>query len=212
MLDRVEPLLRLIRAAESRDNYNAIWGKIARVDYPTKPLTEMTIRQILAWQDSIDARYRSEACGAYQFLEDTLRSSYKQAGLQLDDVFGKVAQDKLALVLLKNRGLDEFLRRKISASEFAQNLSKEWASFPCTTVDARGRKSSGQSYYAGDGLNHSLISIPNVLGVLSHVLTGKITAAPKTKEEAPSFSLVQTLLSLLRLLASFINRKGNPNA
>ena len=46
--------------------YNVVWGGINKADHPPRPLVEMTIGQVLAWQDSIDPRYRSEAVKNFQ--------------------------------------------------------------------------------------------------------------------------------------------------
>jgi hypothetical protein len=48
--------------------------------------------------------------------------------------------------LLKRRGLERYQAGKLSKDQFADNLSKEWASLPYNT---------GQSYYAGVGSNKS---------------------------------------------------------
>jgi hypothetical protein len=48
--------------------------------------------------------------------------------------------------LLKRRGLEKYQAGKLSKDQFADNLSKEWASLPYRT---------GESYYAGVGSNKS---------------------------------------------------------
>ncbi|MFG5381948.1 hypothetical protein [Yoonia sp. R2-816] len=165
----VEPLLSLIRKHESRGDYGIVWGGIARKDHPPRTLPTMTIGAVLAWQDSIDAKYNSEAAGAYQILEDTLRGIYRQAGLTQKDLFNKANQDRLAIALLRRRGLDQYRNGQITDVVFAQNLSKEWASLPAQTRDKRGRKATGQSYYAGDGLNKSLVSKSAVLAAVRRI-------------------------------------------
>ncbi|MDX8353662.1 hypothetical protein [Cognatiyoonia sp. IB215182] len=165
----VEPLLSLIRKHESRGDYGAVWGRIARKDYPPRTLQTMTIGEVLAWQDSIDRKYNSEAAGAYQILEDTLRGLYKQAGLTLNDLFNRANQDRLAIALLRRRGLDRYRNGQITDVAFAQNLSKEWASLPAQTRDKRRRKATGQSYYAGDGLNKSLTTKAAVLAAVRKI-------------------------------------------
>lgn len=168
-LEKIKPLLTLIGQHESKGDYDAVWGGIRKADFPRKPLTDMTIGEVLAWQDSIDKKYSSEAAGKYQILEDTLRGCFADFGLKMSDLFDAAAQDKLALGLLRRRGLTRYLEGRISAEAFGQNISHEWASFPCMTRDKLGRVAAGQSYYAGDGLNKSGVKISDVLKVLRSI-------------------------------------------
>ena len=140
----VQPLLDFIGQPESRGNYDAVWGGIKMKDRPAKPITQMTIGQVLAWQDSIDAKYPSEAAGKYQIMEDTLRPLPSAAGLTVNDLFNKTNQDKLATVLLRRRGIGDFTAGKITAETFANNLAHEWASLPLVSGPKAGR-----SVYAG---------------------------------------------------------------
>jgi len=176
------PLLDFIGNKES-NGYDDIWGGIRNPRHrPSKPLTSMTIQEVLDWQESIDAIYNSEAAGRYQIMEDTLRgynndkggktgkSLYERAGLSAGDLFSPINQDKMAVVLLEGRGLTSFLDGKITREQFANNLASEWASLPLVTGPG-----AGQSKYAGDGLNRSLTSIQEFLSVIDQV---------KAKEQA----------------------------
>lgn len=169
----VEPLLAFIRYHEAKGDFDAIWAKIKKADRPRKPLTAMTIGEVLAWQDSIDAKYQSEAAGAYQFLEDTLRSIYSPAGLTLSTLFDRAAQDRLAFHLLQGRGLHNYLAGRMTAEAFCNALAREWASLPVVTDVLRKNKNGtetlirkGQSYYAGDGLNKSLTEADTFLALV----------------------------------------------
>lgn len=184
----VQILLDFIGSLESRNDPDAMWGRIKREHRPKRPLTEMTVGEVLAWQDSIDRLYMSEAAGEWQFLEDTLRGLYRETGVPLSARFDRPTQIKLATALLKRRGLDDFLVGRISAERFAQNLSKEWASLPAITHDASGRPAQGQSYYAGDGLNRAHAAIDEVLIVLSKV---QGEPAPEPRESMSQSRAVQ---------------------
>ena len=162
-------ILAIIRKHESGGNYNIVWGGIAAKDQPPRQLTQMTIAQVLAWQDSIDSDYMSEAAGAYQILEDTLRGLYRSAGLSPASLFNVANQDRLAVALLERRGLSRYRQGDLTEKDFGQNLAKEWASFPAQTKDKRGRTATGQSYYAGDGLNRSLTSKSQVLSAIRRI-------------------------------------------
>ena len=160
----VKPLLDFIAKPESGGDYNVVWGRIKPADRPKRPLVSMTIAEVLAWQESIDARYQSEAAGRYQIMEDTLRPLPAAADLKMYDLFNEANQDALATVLLRRRGLDKFLAGQISAEEFANNLAREWASLPVVTGPKAGR-----SFYAGDGLNKSHVSVDEFLAAVRAV-------------------------------------------
>ncbi len=181
----LEPILDFIAAHESEgaarqqkiSSYDVVWGKIAAKDQPQKPLSAMTIAEVLAWQDSIDALYRSEAAGRYQIMEDTLRGLYREAGKTGDDLFDEDGQDDLAVALLRRRGLDQFLDGRLSAEDFANNLAKEWASLPMVTGPKKGR-----SYYDGDGLNKAGV---DVVPFLAAVRAIKVAPMPVDDSPAP---------------------------
>lgn len=175
-----KPLLDFIAQFESRGDYNIVWGGIKAKDRPKRPLVQMTIGEVLAWQDSIDARYMSEAAGRYQIMEDTLRALPIAAGLLPSDLFNEANQDALATVLLKRRGLDRYLAGGMSAEDFANNLAREWASLPLVTGPHRGR-----SYYAGDGLNTSHVSAEAFLAAVRAVKPETHWGIPETPAAAP---------------------------
>lgn len=156
-----KPLLDFIAKHESGGDYNVVWGRIKKEDRPANPLTEMTIGEVLAWQDKIDPHYPSEAAGRYQILEDTLRGLYEEAGMYLGSLFNEAAQDRLAIQLLTRRGLFDYLAGRISVEKFANSVAREWASLPCVSGPKKGR-----SYYGGDGLNRALARVEPFLDVL----------------------------------------------
>jgi muramidase (phage lysozyme) len=176
----VKPLLDFIAKPESGGDYNVVWGRIKPADRPKRPIVSMTIAEVLAWQESIDARYQSEAAGRYQIMEDTLRPLPAAAGLKMYDLFNEANQDALATVLLRRRGLDKFLAGQISAEEFANNLAREWASLPVVTGPKAGR-----SFYAGDGLNKSHVSVEEFLAAVRAVKD--VSAPAPTPGPAPGF-------------------------
>lgn len=154
------PLLDLIGRAEGA-GYDTIVGFVRRSDYPPKPLTSMTVDEVLAWQDSIDAKYDSEASGRYQVMEDTLRGLKARGVVSGSEFFNPSTQDKIAVALLKIRGLNRFLDGSLTAEQFGDNLSYEWASLPVMTGPRAG---SGR--YSGQG---GKIPTATVLDVLNKV-------------------------------------------
>jgi len=94
----------------------------------------------------------------------------------------------MGFALLKRRGWDRFATGVLSLKGFGNELAKEWASFP-VLVDMQGasrRVERGQSYYAGDGLNKSLVKPGDVEAVLSDVLNRLSVSNPPAKPGSPS--------------------------
>ncbi|MFQ6550513.1 hypothetical protein AADZ90_021430 [Aestuariibius sp. 2305UL40-4] len=197
-IERARPLINVIYRHESRGDYNVVWGRIRPEHRPKRPLTSMTIGEVLDWQDSIDPLYMSEAAGAGQFLEDTLRDIYDDAGFDRNDLFNEEAQDALVLFLLRRRGFQRFLNGRLSTEAFANNLAKEWASLPVVTGAKKGR-----SYYAGDGLNKAHAGVDEILhaiGLTKQPLDTRIVA-PKEVEDLVATSDKSPLESTTNLAA-----------
>lgn len=178
------PLLDLIGRAEGA-GYDTIVGFVRSSDYPSKPITQLTIAELLAWQESIDGKYNSEAVGRYQIMEDTLRGFdnnrssttggiglYERAGLTLNSLFSPANQDLMAIELLKYRGLNRFLTGSLTDRQFGDNLSYEWASLP-VIIGPR----ADQSRYTGQ---HSKIGVQEVLDTLAKVKNFRQTSSPTT--------------------------------
>ena len=160
-----DSLLELIRRHEGgRAGYDAHWGGLAAQHRPPHHLTTMTVAQVLAWQNKIRKDgAKSTAAGAYQIIYTTLKGMAGRA-VNKNAIFNETTQDKLAIHLLKARGLDKFIGRRLSSPDFAHEISKEWASFPATKGTKRGR-----SYYAGDGLNTAHVSIYDSLNAVEQI-------------------------------------------
>lgn len=192
----MKELLDFIAAHESRGDYNIVWGGIKKADRPKKPLVQMTIAEVLAWQDSIDPKYQSEAAGRYQIMEDTLRKLYVQAGMSERDLFDAAGQDRLAVQLLKQRGLDKYLAGQITAETFCNNLAKEWASLPCVSGPKKGR-----SYYAGDGLNKAGVDVAPFLNVVSAIAAPAVVI-PAQIPAQPKFSIAAIIAAIISVILS----------
>lgn len=191
--EKVKPLLDFIAKAENgqKIDYNVVWGGIKQADRPRR-LTDMTVDQILAWQDSIDPKYPSEAAGAYQIMEDTLRGLYMSAGVRGSDLYDGRTQDKLATQLLVRRGLHDYLGGLITPEKFANSLAKEWASLPVVSGPNKGR-----SYYGGDGLNKNYVTVPAFMQAVKSIKEDKI-GHPQQSQLNWIETLIHTILDLLR--------------
>ena len=197
----VEELQDFIAQPESRGDYNIVWGGIAAKDRPPKPLVKMTIGEVLDWQDRIDPFYMSEAAGKWQIMEDTLRGVYKSAGLTRADLYNEQNQRVLCTALMNRRGLQDYLSGEITGHKFGQSLSQEWASLPCIVKDREGRPATGQSYYAGDGLNKAHVTIDDFLAAVANArepFTAPITDGvnhPEAEAKNGFLSLIMAFLA-----------------
>ena len=157
-----QPLLQLIAEAESSDNYNAHFGNAAS----TNPrFTDMSIAQVMDWQAKYIARGNpSNAVGRYQIISPTLIDLVRQLQIDTHEKFNQSMQDRMAVALLDRRGGVHYVNNRLSRAQFAANLSQEWAALPKTIGN-----NPESSYYAGDGLNASRVSIDSLLGAITPV-------------------------------------------
>lgn len=151
--------------------YNVIYGHNQRK--LKKPLTTMTIGEIVDAGPNWAKRFGSSAAGAPQFMRATLQ------GLARDypnDINGATVldgdmQDRLGYALLLRRGYLAFMDGRITRTEFGKRLAMEWASFPVLSPCQGAHRAvhRGQSYYAGDGQNKALVDPETVEAVLKNV-------------------------------------------
>jgi hypothetical protein len=173
------PLLDLIARHESESaaaaqgvasGYDVVVWQAFRVYPPPKPLTALTVAEVLAWQAEAIRRYRQKmqsrtgysAAGRYQIIRATLQSLI-DSDWKMTDLFSAETQDLLALNLLRRRGWDRWLSGRLTGGDdaFADALSMEWASLPYKT---------GRSYYDKDVHgNRSLVARNEVLAVLQRI-------------------------------------------
>ena len=148
-------MLDTIADGESSDNYNAYYGRPGNssIDF-----TSMTIAEVLQWQeDYVEEGSPSSAVGRYQFIRPTLQGLIDEHNVDTDLPFTAEVQDKLAIELIKRRGVYDFMDGKISREDFAHNLSQEWAALPSVKGD-----NPEESYYADDGLNEARLDIAEI--------------------------------------------------
>lgn len=151
-MSSTQPLLSFIGGLEAPGGYNQMFGG-GMID------EGLTLNDVIRNQtERVASGSPSSATGRYQFLRSTLQTLKRNLGLTGDEQFTPELQDRLANALLEVRGLSKFRSGKITAERFADNLAKEWASLPYNT---------GNSYYAGDGLNRSLTTREKLLEQLS---------------------------------------------
>ncbi|WP_025030383.1 membrane protein [Nitratireductor aquibiodomus] len=160
--------------------YEVIYGH--RQDRLSKPLTRMTVDEVIAAQRAWSRSHGSSAAGAPQFIRKTLIGLKEELGLRGSQILDANLQDRLAYHLLIRRGYHQFVNGEIDRTEFGRRLAGEWASFPVldATRGAHRHVQRGQSYYAGDSLNKALVAPAKVEAVLD-----KVYALANTKASEP---------------------------
>lgn len=127
---------------------------------PPRPLTSMSINEVLAWQDSIDAKSNSEAAGRYQIMEDTLRDLVRSGQVDPNRQFNAATQDDLAVMLMKRRGWNPNSDKHVA---MGNALAYEWAALPlCSGIRA------GRSAYSGVGKNKALTTCEAWMAVVAN--------------------------------------------
>ncbi|MCF7983061.1 MAG: conjugal transfer protein TraG N-terminal domain-containing protein [Thiohalocapsa sp.] len=148
-------LLDLIAAPESRGNYNALYRD---ADQQQIRLTDMTLDQVRQLQQRLVADRGGSPVGRYQIIDDTLDRLMTRMGLSGRERFTPELQDRMALLLARDAGLDAWQSGRLSDEHFAHNLSSIWAGLPS---DA-----SNQSYYEGLAGNRANIGWADVNSAL----------------------------------------------
>lgn len=153
-----------------------------------KPLTEMTVDEVLAAQLGWSKNHGSSAAGRYQFMRATLKGLIADLAIPGSAKFTPDLQDRLGFELLKRRGYANFAAGVLPLRAFGNNLAMEWASLPVLT-DTKGAKRAvkrGETYYAGDGVNKVQTSPEKVEAVLTqslHAVIPKPRPAPVQEPE-----------------------------
>ncbi len=127
-------LLDLIATPESRGNYNAWYGDAAqdRLD-----LAALTVDQVRDLQADLVRTNGGSAIGRYQLLDDTLDGLVDRLGLSGTERFTPALQDRMALELARDAGMEDWIAGRISDERFAANLSQVWAGLPQRRIESR---------------------------------------------------------------------------
>lgn len=197
---QAQPVLDLIGKYESRGDYDIVYGGIPQRLRPMVPLTQLTIAEVMDWQNRIVKQgVASTAAGKYQIIRKTLAASVAATGIDTRRKFDKAAQDELGMHLLAGRGFQRFINGKISANDMMIGLAKEWASFP-VPFDMRGQSrqvKAGQSYYSGDGLNKAHAKIAEVKEALAASRNRPVIGPVGARPDQPAGSLIDAIKAII---------------
>lgn len=143
---RLNLLLSLIASAEAGPaGYDAIHHRAWVL--PDKAPTQMTIQEIIDWIDATPRQ--NHAIGRYQIIPMTLSYLVAAENVPMTAVFSPALQDRLAVRLINDAGLPEFLSGQMAPVDFMDSLAFVWAGLPL---------GSGLSAYEGFAGNSATIS------------------------------------------------------
>lgn len=181
----VQNIARYIGRIEANGDWNIVYA--GSVIKPPRPITTMTVDEVLAWQARSDAAgSKSTAVGGFQIIRDTLSGLKGRMGLTGDEVFDEAMQTRMGIELMRGRGLEEWRAGRISTDQFIDNMAQEWAAIPRATTSADGRQ-AGRSHYDGDGLNSARATLDETRAVFGGQSApgGMDLPAPQAGWDAP---------------------------
>ena len=103
--------------------------RYGRNGLPPKPLTQMTLAEVDAYQTALGEQGATPV-GRYQFNQETLRDLKQKLRLRDSDVFTPELQDRLGRALLERKGLEDYKSGKLLPDKFQNKLAGTWASIP----------------------------------------------------------------------------------
>lgn len=122
--------------SESGGNWNAWFGNANN----TEDLSRLSLGQILKRQDEPG----NDAAGLIQIVPGTLRHVMSKYGYSAETKFTPQVQAEMALLLMREKGLNKWLAGDMSDEKFANNVASVWAGL---------KQANGRGVYDGDGVN-----------------------------------------------------------
>lgn len=144
---RTSAVLDLVAGPESRGNYNAWYRAAHQRDLQ---LAELTVAEVRALQRRLVRKNGGSAIGRYQIIDDTLDGLIVGMGLRGSERFTPALQDRMAMHLAREAGLEAWLDGALSDECFAARLARVWAGLPADHSD-RSRYAGIQGNRAGIG-------------------------------------------------------------
>ncbi len=157
---KVGEVLNFVAGPESRGYYDMMFGSVRKPE-----ILKMTIADANQFQNAWAKRAGSSAMGRYQIMHFNTIDYARKAGLDpKKDLFDPENQDKMGIIFLQEKGLDQWLNGKMRDKDFLQGLSQVWAGLPSPSK-------GGNSYYGGVGLNRhqTQVSMNSALDTLQDI-------------------------------------------
>ncbi|NEV65198.1 conjugal transfer protein TraG N-terminal domain-containing protein [Thiorhodococcus minor] len=168
-------VLDLVAVPESHGNYNAWFGNAEQSDVDLSGMTLNDVRRLQT--QLLDQGNGGSAIGRYQIIPDTLDDLTQRLNLSGEEHFTPALQDRLALVLARDAGVNRWLGGTLDDATFAYNLSAIWAGLP--------KDASNVSYHAGVGNNAARIDYGRVMDTLEGIRTGDRSAVSAEPPSRP---------------------------
>jgi len=161
---RTSAVLDLVAGPESRGNYNAWYRAAHQSDLQ---LAELTVAEVRALQRRLVRKNGGSAIGRYQIIDDTLDGLIVGMGLRGSERFTPALQDRMAMHLAREAGLEAWLDGALSDERFAARLARVWAGLPANH--------SGRSRYAGIQGNRAGIGWRALVTSLGRIRSERMT-------------------------------------
>ena len=139
-------MLDLIGSLEAPEGYDQVYGGVKLA--PPRPITSMTVQEVMTWQRQATKTAVSSAAGRYQVIRETLNGVVKQGVVSLNERYTPAVQDRIGAYLLAQTGY----RDGDSSNKVLNRVSDVWAALP--RVSGAG---AGVSTYEGYAGNHALL-------------------------------------------------------
>lgn len=175
-----EAFYRAISEAEgtTKYGYNTVYGGGNGV--AGRPLTDMTIREVMNHQADMIHNTNHSPVGRFQITRDTLNSHYKNAGLSLDSKFDQSAQNKLALSIADKQGVKPTVWAGFNNNPGALSRAKQ-------AYSAINQATPSQASYAtsgsGSGITYNIRDRTSSKGLTSNLM-GALGGAQKAARDA----------------------------
>ncbi len=151
-----DTMLNFIGSLEAPRGYDQVYYGVKHA--PPRPITTMTVQEVLDWQRVASRTAVSSAAGQYQVIRATLKGVVKNGVVRLSDPFDAATQDAIGRHLLRQTGY----RNGVATPAVANRIAGVWAALP--KVSGAG---AGGSVYEGYAGNHSLVDVNTYMGVLN---------------------------------------------
>jgi hypothetical protein len=164
-----QSFLDLVGSIEGPDGYNdVVQGATSQ---PPKPLTEMTIAEVLDYQRQLQLQgSTSTAVGRYQFIRKTLSYIVSKHQIDPQTKFSKRIQDDLARQMMRNCN---FYDSGTPVEKVGNCLARAWAALPVLSGE-----NAGLSHYDGVAGNAALTTREEVLAALNKRFKERSARAP----------------------------------